>query len=129
LLEVLLEQIGPHGLEVVAQEVAEPEALGAGEVGLALEHAPAGLLKEWLVAVLGEPACLGGAHVVEGVIHLGDDVKAIENVQRVGAAFVDDPQVGLPHVRADELDAFGQRLADEVEELLEAFDGAILADP
>jgi hypothetical protein len=56
-------------------------------------------------------------------------VKAVENIQRIRAAFADHPQVGLPHVRTDELDAFGQRLADQGEELREAFDGAVLADP
>src|SRR5207249_4833427 len=34
-----------------------------------------------------------------------------------------------PHVRADEFDAFRQRLADAPEELLETLDGAVLADP
>jgi len=82
-----------------------------------------------LVAVLGQPPRLGSPHIVEGVVHLGDDVKAVKNVDRMGAAFADDSQIGLPHVRADELDAFRQRFADQSEELLETFDGAILADP
>jgi len=56
-------------------------------------------------------------------------VKAVENIDRIGAAFADDPQVRLPHVGADKLDGFGQRLADQSEELLEAFDGAVLANP
>ena len=48
---------------------------------------------------------------------------------RLAAPLADHPQIGLPHVRADELDAFGQLLADQGEELLEALDGALLADP
>ena len=86
-------------------------------------------MQDRLVSVLRQPPRLGGTHIVKGVVHLGDDVKAVENIQRIGAAFADDPQVGFPHVRADEFDAFGQRFADEGEELLEAYDGAVLADP
>ncbi len=52
-----------------------------------------------------------------------------KEIQRIGAAFADHPQVGFPHVGANELDAFGRRFADEGEELFEAFDGAVLADP
>src|SRR5262245_29084360 len=36
LLEVFVEQVGSYGLEVVAQQVAQPKALGAGEIFLAL---------------------------------------------------------------------------------------------
>jgi hypothetical protein len=82
-----------------------------------------------VVAVLGQAAGLGGPHIIEGFVHFGDDVKAIEDIDRVGAALADDPQVRLPHIRADEFDALGQRLADESEELLETLDGAILTDP
>ena len=50
----------------------------------------------------------GPGRSAEGVVHLGDDVKAVENIDCIGAAFADDPQIGLPHVRADEFDGFGQ---------------------
>lgn len=56
-------------------------------------------------------------------------MKSIENIHRVGTTLTDDPQVRLPHVRADEFDTFGQRLADEGEELLETLDSTVLADP
>jgi hypothetical protein len=88
-----------------ASQIQATEALPAGEIGLAFEHAPPGLLEHRLVAVRDQPAGLGGTHVVEGFVHLGDDVKAIENVDGVGAALADDPQIRLPHIRADELDA------------------------
>src|SRR5215469_10357786 len=53
----------------------------------------------------------------------------VEDVDGVGAALADHPQIGLPHVRADELDAVQCCLADQVEELLETLHGPILADP
>src|SRR5260370_32418252 len=129
LLEISFEQIGAHRLEIVAQQIAQPEALWAGEIGLALEDAPPGLFQHWLVTVLGEAAGLGSTCVVEGFVHVGDDVEAIEDVDGFGAAFADDAQVWLPHVRGDEFDAVGYRLADPVEELLETLPGAVIADP
>src|SRR5271169_899895 len=38
-------------------------------------------------------------------------------------------QVRLPHIRADKFDLRSQLLSDDGEEALEAFDGALLADP
>ena len=70
----------------------------------ALEHAPARFLQQRRVAVLGHLARLGGADLIQGLIHLGDDVEAIEDVQRLGTFLADHVQVGLPHVRADKLD-------------------------
>ncbi len=61
------------------QQIAQPEALRAAEIGLALEHAPSGLVQDRLVAVLRQPPSLGGAHIVEGVVHLGDYVEAVED--------------------------------------------------
>src|SRR5487761_2066318 len=56
-------------------------------------------------------------------------MEAVEDVQGVGATFADYAQVRFPHVRADELDLLGEVLADHVEELTEALNGAFLADP
>jgi hypothetical protein len=58
----------------------------SGEIAAALEHAPADLGQDGLVAILDERARLGGAHVVQRVVHLGNDVEAIENVQGFGAS-------------------------------------------
>ena len=60
-----------------------------GQVGFALEDAPAGLFEHRLIAILDEAAGRRGPHVVEGVVHLGDDVEAVEDVDGVGAAFAD----------------------------------------
>ena len=82
MLKVLLEEVGAHGLEVVSQQLAQAEALCGGQVGFALEDAPAGLFEHRLIAILDEAAGLCGPHVVEGVVHLGDDVEAVEDVER-----------------------------------------------
>src|SRR5208283_1250876 len=129
LLEVLLEQIGPHGLQVVAQQIAQAEPLMLGQVGLALEHAPTGLLQHRLVAVAGQPTSLGGTHLVQRGIHLGDNMEAIEDVDGLAAPLADHLQIRLPHVRADKLDLSGQLFADQGEELLEALHCPLATDP
>ena len=81
------------------------------------------------MAVLSHPARFGGADLIQRLVHLGDDVEAVENVQRLGTFVADHVQVGLPHVRADKLDLGSEFLSDDSEEALEALDGAFLADP
>src|SRR5215469_7075979 len=129
LLEVFLEQIGAHGLQIVAEQIAQAELLLRGEIVLAFEHAPAGFLQQRLMALLSHPARFGGADFVQGFVHLGDDVEAVEDVQRLRAFLTDHVQVGLPHIRADELDLHSELLSDGGEEALEALEGAFLADP
>src|SRR5437667_5445060 len=62
-------------------------------------------------------------------VHLSDDVEAIQDIERVAAVLLDELEVGLPHIGADELDLLGELLAEQGEELLEALAGAFLADP
>ena len=65
------------------------------------------------MAFLGHLARLGGTDVIQGFIHLGDDVEAVEDVQRPGTFLTDHVQVRLPHVRADKLDLGRELLSDD----------------
>ena len=56
-------------------------------------------------------------------------MKAVQDVQCLGAVAFDQLQIGLPHIGAHELDARGDVFADEGEEALKALDGALLTDP
>lgn len=60
---------------------SRPLPLRAGEILAAFEQAPAGLLEHRLVAILGHAPGLGGAPIVDGQIHLGDDMEAVEDIQ------------------------------------------------
>src|SRR6266513_5515021 len=90
------------------------------QIDLAFEPAPTGLLQHWLVAVARQPASLGGAQLVQGGIHLGDNMEAIEDVDGLAAPLADHRQVRLPHVRTDKLDLSRQSFADQGKELPEA---------
>src|ERR1700722_192958 len=100
-----------------------------GQVGLALQHAPTALLQDGFVAVLSQPARLGGTHIVQREVHLGNNMEAVEDVESLAAPFVDHPQVRLPRVRAYKLDLSSQVVADQGEEPREALHGPFLADP
>jgi hypothetical protein len=99
------------------------------QIFLALEHAPARLRQHRLEAVLHQPSGLSGAHIVESVIHLGHDVKAIQNIQSIAAALSDHPQVRPPHVGTDKLDLARQVRANQVKEFLKRLDRSLLANP
>ena len=81
------------------------------------------------MTVLSHLAGFGGADVVQGLVHFGDDVEAIEDVKRLRAFLPDHLQVRLPHIRADELDLGREFLPDHGEEALEGFHGPFLAHP
>jgi hypothetical protein len=81
------------------------------------------------MALLSHPARFGGPNLVQGLVHLSHDMEAVEDVQRLRTFLANHVQVGLPHIRADELDLRRQLLSDDGEEALEALDGTFLADP
>ena len=129
LLEVFLQQIGADAFEVIAEQLFESPLLGGGEILGALQEAPAGLLQHRLAALAGQCPRLLGAHVVQGVIHLGDDVKPIQDVDGLGTALPDHADIGPPHVRADEFDARAGLRPQHGEEPLEGLHGALLTHP
>jgi hypothetical protein len=116
---------GPTG----AEQIAEAKRLLGGEVFFALEHAPARLLQERLVSVGCQLARLGGANLIQGLVHFRDDVEAVQNMQGQGTLLADHLQVGLPHIGADKQNLGSHLLADDGKEALEGFDGAFLANP
>ena len=104
LLEVFFEQIGADALEVVAHQVFQFDFLVGGEVRRPLEKAPAGLGQDRFVSVPLHASGFGGADIIERLVHLGDNVKPVEDVKSLGTLLADHPQIRFPHVRADELD-------------------------
>jgi hypothetical protein len=90
---------------------------------------PTGPFQDRLIAILGQPTSLAGTHFIERLVHLGDDVEAIENVHRIAATLADDVQIRLSHIRANVFDLLRHGCANQGEELLEALDRAFLADP
>jgi hypothetical protein len=75
------------------------------------------------------PAAFFGANSVERLVHIGNDVEAVEDIQSLGASFSDEFQVRLPHVGADKADLGNDLLAHGGKESLEGLNGPLLSHP
>jgi hypothetical protein len=128
LLKGFLEKVGTDGHEVVAEEIAQPEVLAGAEILAAAEQQSTGFPEGWGAALASHPPGFLGTDVVQCLVHIGDDVKAV-GYGGPRAVFADEFQIGFPHVGADEGDFGNYVLAHGGEEPLEGFDGSLFAYP
>src|SRR5215469_13624416 len=113
----------------MAEEITETEVLLVTKILATLQQQPAGLFQHRVTPFAFHAAGFLGADLVERLVHFGDDVEPVENVQRLGTFLLDDLQIWLPHIRADEGDLGDDLLAHGGEEFLEGFDGSFSPDP
>jgi hypothetical protein len=66
---------------------------------------------------------------VDGLVEFFDDMKSVENLQSLGEIPGLGIEVGLPHVRTDKADARAELGAENLEEEVEGFLCAVVADP
>ena len=97
-----------------------------GEVLTPFEQQPAGPLQDLVAALALHAAGFLGADLIERLVHIGDDMETVEDMQGLGAVLPNELQIGLPHVRADERDFGYDFLAHGGEESPEGFDGPFL---
>jgi hypothetical protein len=57
--------------------------LSVVEILRALEKAPTGMLEDRFIALAGKIASLPGADFVDGLVHVNDDVKPVEDMHRL----------------------------------------------
>ncbi|MDD2710991.1 MAG: hypothetical protein PHV34_23690 [Verrucomicrobiae bacterium] len=99
--EVFLEDVSADRAQIMAQELTQGYAQAPAEIFPAFKQCPTQVDQQGFAA---SPAHGGGffpAGGIDGFIELLVDVKAIQNVDRMGNFFGDNLQVGLPHIRAD----------------------------
>jgi hypothetical protein len=77
------------GLQIVAEQIAQAEALLLGEVLLPFEQQPARLLQDGGAPLAAHAARFLGTDLVERLVHFRYDVEAVEDVQSFGAFFPD----------------------------------------
>ena len=128
-LEVLLEQVGANRAQVATHQFRKPFRLPVGEILRTLEQEPAAVLEHRRPALGGELAGLGRAHFVDCLREVAHDVEAVEHLHRLPGAFGDHLQVGLPHVRAHEVQRRAACGAEPVEEALQCRGLAFASDP
>jgi len=90
LLKGFLEKVGTDGLQVVADQNAEPEALAVFQIVFASEQEPPRFLQSRHAAFAPHAIRLFGADVVERQVHLRHDMKPVEDVQRLRALLADN---------------------------------------
>ena len=128
-LKVLLEQVGANRAQVATHQLRKPFRLPVGEILRTLEQEPAAVLEHRRPALGGELAGLGRAHFVDCLREVAHDVEAVEHLHRLPGAFGDHLQVGLPHVRAHEVQRRAACGAEPVEEALQCRGLAFASDP
>ena len=74
------EKVGTDGLGVVAEQISEPEMLFVLEIFTAFEQQPARLLEDRVAALAFHAAGFFRAHLVKRLVHIGDDVEAVEDM-------------------------------------------------
>ena len=102
-----LQKVGTNGLEIVAEEIAQSEVLVGAKILAAAEQQPTGFPEDRGAALTFHAAGFLGTDVVQCLVHIGNDVEAVEDMQRLGAVLADELQIGFPHVGTDE-DDFGK---------------------
>jgi hypothetical protein len=75
----------PHVMAPMTCVRSDGESGAVGKVDGTLGQASAGLLEHRFVAGSGHAARFSVSHMVQGQVHLGDDVKAVQDNQDVGA--------------------------------------------
>src|SRR5690349_20013304 len=93
LLEGFFKQVAAGRVQVEAKQIAEPEILYHAEVLAATEQQPAGLPEHNIAALPFQTTCFLGTDVIQGLVHIGDDMKAVEDVQSLGTVFANELQM------------------------------------
>jgi hypothetical protein len=89
LLKGFLKKVGPDSFEVVAEQIAKPEALFGFQILFAFEQEPARFLQNRRKALAGHAARLSSANFVQSLVHLRHDMEAVEDVKRFAAFLAD----------------------------------------
>lgn len=63
-----------------------------------------GLCEHIDIALSVQPSGFPGTNLVEGLVQVGHQVEAVEDVQSLGRLLCDDLQIELSHIRADVAD-------------------------
>jgi len=128
-LEVLFEQVGPDRLEVAFEQILQPVHLLVGEILRSFQQAPAASCQLRLFPLGLEVLGLLGSDLIDGLAHMAHYMEAVENINRVGSHLRDYPQVGLPHVTANEPQVLASLWLQPLEEAPEGLGRTVTANP
>src|SRR3954452_9251922 len=84
MLKGFLKKISTYGLQVVTEQIAQPEALLPLQILFAFEQQPARLPQRRHTALGRHAARFSGTDFVYRLVHFRHDVKTIKDVKRLG---------------------------------------------
>ena len=98
-LKIFLQQVAAYRLQVVAEEVAQFDFLVRRQIFRPLEQAPARMGEDGSQPLSFQFSCLLRPDFIDGLVHMHDDVKAVQDMDGLPGFFGDDPEIGFPHCR------------------------------
>ena len=115
-LKLFLQQVAPHRLQIVAQELRQLRLLFGRQILWPCEQQPAAIGQHRPIAFALQLPRLLSTHLVNRLAQICHDVKPIQNMDRMTGLLGDDLQIRLPHVAADKLQLLCPLLPEPAEE-------------
>src|SRR3990172_2308753 len=128
-LEFLPQEVATNGAQGVAHELGQLDVLLGRAILRPLEEGPACALQDLAQSLRLQLLGLLPADLVDLLVHVGHDVKAVQDVDRLLGLLGDDLEVGLPHVAADEAQGDGSLAAELAEETQHRLHRAVAPNP
>ena len=128
-LEVFLQQITAHRFQVVAQEVGQFNFLTRRKILRPFKQAPSGMGENRHQSLGFQFPGLLGPDLINGLVHVHGDVKAVQDMDGLAGLLGDDLEVGFPHIAADEAQLSRPLFAEHPEEAQQSSDSPVLSYP
>jgi hypothetical protein len=128
-LKVFLQQVAAHRFQVIAEEIAQFDFLRGCQILRPLEQAPAGMGEDGGQSLCLQFPSLLCPDLIDGLVHMHGDVKAVQNMDGLAGLLGDDLEVGFPHIAADEEQLSRPLLAEHPEKAQQGSDGPVLPHP
>src|SRR6516162_1452441 len=128
-LEVLLEQVGADGLEVIAQQLRQLHFLFLGGGRLTIQKTPTGVSQHRFPPLHPQSPGLLGAHFIHRLVHMLQHVETVQDMEGLSGLTRNHLEVRFPQITADETQPRRTRLPEPVKKAQQSFHAAIFPYP
>jgi len=102
-LEGFLQKITANGFEVAPQQIIQFDFLIRRKIIRSFKQTPSRVCKNRRQSFGFQLADFLGSNSINGFVHLHEDMKTIQNMNRLAGFPGNDLKIGFPHVTADEM--------------------------
>src|SRR6516225_1822214 len=128
-LEVLLEQVGADGLQVIAQQIRQLHFLFLRQVLGTFQQAPTGMGQHRFPPLRPQSPGFLGAHFIHRLVHMLQDMEAVQDMESLSGLARNHLEVGFPQVTTDETQPCRTRPAKPAKEAQQSFHAAVFPHP